>query len=80
MIVAYAHHEGYHYMVKNAVELMESINNDRYEKINCRIYIDLNLTGSPDYRSASSGARFKNMAYYMAQSRQSERYNYVMLY
>jgi len=47
-------------------------------EFNYRIFIDSNLIAYPGYRTASSGVRFESMAYYMAQSTQSERYNYLV--
>ena len=76
MIAAYARYEDYHHVVKTkAVELLGSISKERYEKINYRICRDFYLIEYSDYRTASSGARFEIMAYYVAQSTQSERYN-----
>ena len=54
MIAAYAQFEDYHHVVKTkAVELMESINSERSEKINYRIFIDSGPLMEKDFAYAA---------------------------
>jgi len=54
IIATYAQYEDYHYVVKNkAVELMESINSERSEKINYRIFIDSGPLMEKDFAYAA---------------------------
>jgi len=54
MIAAYAQYEDYHYVVNNkAVELMDSINSDRSEKINYKIFLDSGSLMEKDFAYAA---------------------------
>ena len=54
MIAAYARIEDYHYVINNkAVELMESINSERSDKINYRIFIDSGPLMEKDFAYAA---------------------------
>jgi epoxyqueuosine reductase len=54
VIAAYAQYEDYHHVVKTkSVELMESINNERSEKINYRIFIDSGPLMEKDFAYAA---------------------------
>ncbi len=54
LIAAYAQYEDYHHVVKNkAVELMESINSERSEKFNYRIFIDSGPLMEKDFAYAA---------------------------
>ncbi len=54
MIAAYARYEDYHHVIKTkAIELMESINSKRSEKINYRIFIDSGPIMEKDFAYAA---------------------------